>query len=497
MADDYAWDTDHFVVCNGTTESPRNFTDLNTWAQGQGGAPAAAITEFIAGAMYKLDADVDIGNGSDTTYFTSKNEMVYFADNTQPDVKSEATLKLGELVNGYPVNGSMWSLGQAGDWYIQTGPASIFLMYASTLKNRMASRVIFQQGTCDIRNSILCGNFDGVNTSRYDFTDGLSSLQLIDVFITNTRYVYFGLLLTAESKNIWIHRTSQSPLVVENDILLVGFNVTDADTYDLALSGTADNVTLRDPLFIPSSIRIDTADHYTTVQFTCNIHVTDKVGANLSGVTVTCKDQYNTEVFSVATDANGDIAEQNINYRRWTGTSEVETTYSPHVFTFSKAGHRTLTIDSFTVDHPLVWELKLLDAVAFSNFAENAILDHITGRTSFTMPTVYIGLCTADPGEAATGASCHELPNTDGYARVATSESDWNAASSGSIDNANAFTFPVSTGDWGAITHYVLLDSGTYGEGNVITYDKLDVARTVISGEIVNFAAGSLTLELD
>ena len=74
MAGTYTFNVDTFEVTDGTEGVPANLEDLNTWAQGVGGAAAAAITEIVAGAMYKLDAHLQIGDGSTSTWFTSLNE---------------------------------------------------------------------------------------------------------------------------------------------------------------------------------------------------------------------------------------------------------------------------------------------------------------------------------------------------------------------------------------------------------------------------------------
>jgi len=64
-------------------------------------------------------------------------------------------------------------------------------------------------------------------------------------------------------------------------------------------------------------------------------------------------------VGSVPTDASGDIEEQTVLYKEWHGTSETLTTYSPHKFTFSKAGYQTLIHENDTVDHKINWHLEL------------------------------------------------------------------------------------------------------------------------------------------
>jgi hypothetical protein len=91
-----------------------------------------------------------------------------------------------------------------------------------------------------------------------------------------------------------------------------------------------------------------------------------------------------------------------------------------------------------------------------SDYTENKILDHLTGKTSFTKPTTYVGLSTADPTDDASGLA---EPSGNGYARVETSGSDWDAAASGATANAAEITFPEATGSWGTVTHFALFDA--------------------------------------
>ena len=129
---------------------------------------------------------------------------------------------------------------------------------------------------------------------------------------------------------------------------------------------------------------------------------------------------------------------------------------------------------------------------SLSNYTENKVLDHILGKTSFTMPTVYVGLSTADPDEDASGLA---EPVGNGYARVATSGSTWNAASGGTSSNAANIDFADATGSWGTITHFALFDALT--SGNMIAYAELTSPEAITSGKIVRFSAGSLTVSLD
>lgn len=131
-----------------------------------------------------------------------------------------------------------------------------------------------------------------------------------------------------------------------------------------------------------------------------------------------------------------------------------------------------------------------------SDYLENELLDHIFGKGAYTPPTnVYVALCTSAPADDDTGSTITEADYT-GYARVSTGGSDWNTASGGSIDNANAVTFGEKTGgDDDTVTHFALLDAAT--DGNLLFHAALDSQLVVTDGMIPEFAAGTLSVDAD
>lgn len=127
---------------------------------------------------------------------------------------------------------------------------------------------------------------------------------------------------------------------------------------------------------------------------------------------------------------------------------------------------------------------------SFTDYTENKVLDHIVGKTSFTMPSVWVALFTAAPsdtggGTEATGGS---------YARKSTAGSDWAAASGGATSNAAAITFVTPTGSWGTITHFALMDAST--AGNMLAWAPLTTPQAVGTGNTVSFAIGDLDITL-
>ena len=134
---------------------------------------------------------------------------------------------------------------------------------------------------------------------------------------------------------------------------------------------------------------------------------------------------------------------------------------------------------------------------SFSEYAAQAVLAHATGKTAWTMPTVYVALCTVLPTSTSTGATLTEATYT-GYARLATS-GDWGAtvaATPSTISNSIALTFAACTAGTSTVVGFALVDSATTGAGNVIAWGSC--ASTVISTTQTpaTFAIGALELTL-
>ena len=129
---------------------------------------------------------------------------------------------------------------------------------------------------------------------------------------------------------------------------------------------------------------------------------------------------------------------------------------------------------------------------SFSDHWENEILDHVFGKGAYTPPTIYVGLSTADPGDDGAGLS---EPSGNGYARVATTSADWNLASGGALDNANAIEFAEATGSWGAVTHFALFDAAS--GGNLLAHGSLNQSKTIASGDTARVVASDLDVSLN
>lgn len=130
---------------------------------------------------------------------------------------------------------------------------------------------------------------------------------------------------------------------------------------------------------------------------------------------------------------------------------------------------------------------------SFSNYLENAVLNHVFKNASFSQPTnIYVALSTADPGEDGSGLV--EPAFASGYYRV--TGNVWAVAATGATANTSAIVFPTAGGGWGTVTHFGLFDASGIGAGNMLAYGPLAVAKTVTAGDILQFPSGSIFASL-
>jgi len=311
------------------------------------------VWEIVADAEYKIDCNVDFGDGVTATYFTSKNELVYFADDIDILVTANATLKLGESNGDYSRNGSMWSLHLSSTPKTISNTNGTIILYASFLKFR-SNVLVRSYANCTINKSQIDMSYDifGGDIISWSFRDG--NINLESFYICNTGSLAFS-VSPISANNIHIHDTKYGLEFDTGNVTVSKLLITDASTEECR--GYLTDSIITDPVIIPTLIGMYDSGDSLTVRYTTNIHVADEDGNDLAGVTVACVDKDDTAVFSVVTDANGDIAEQTINYKKWAGTDETLTEYSPHKFTLTY-GSETQDIEAITVDHPIVWHLE-------------------------------------------------------------------------------------------------------------------------------------------
>jgi hypothetical protein len=138
-------------------------------------------------------------------------------------------------------------------------------------------------------------------------------------------------------------------------------------------------------------------------------------------------------------------------------------------------------------------------ANGISQYAMPKLLDHLNGKTSFTMPvTVAMALCTAAPASTSTGASQSETAYT-GYGRQTLAGAAFVAATAATPSvslNSGTITFANCTGTGSTLLGFTLDDSASTGAGNMLWFGSL--TSTVISTTQTppTVAASALSLSL-
>ena len=140
----------------------------------------------------------------------------------------------------------------------------------------------------------------------------------------------------------------------------------------------------------------------------------------------------------------------------------------------------------------------------FVNSVRQAMLDHYFGKAELVFDNtkvLYLGLSSTTPG--LDGSNFTEpVIGTNGYARVACTVADWNAAvlngNVATLDNLNAFTFPAATGGpW--LAGVDITDAGLFVAatgGTPIAVGSLPIAKPILENDIANYAAGDLDVTL-
>ena len=130
---------------------------------------------------------------------------------------------------------------------------------------------------------------------------------------------------------------------------------------------------------------------------------------------------------------------------------------------------------------------------SLTDFAENELLDHLFNAAYTASANLYLVLCTGDPTDAATGASCNEVADANGYERTAIT---FGAASARRITQNAQVQFPQATGSWGTISHWCIADSATHGAGNILAHGAFSSSFTPVSGNTPSVASGQVYVEI-
>lgn len=131
----------------------------------------------------------------------------------------------------------------------------------------------------------------------------------------------------------------------------------------------------------------------------------------------------------------------------------------------------------------------------FSTTIDCAILDHFTGKSSWTAPTaIYIGVSSTTPTKA--GGNVTE-PSGGAYARIQITAAQFTSAASSACENNADKNFAAASADWlsaADLTHLVFYSASS--GGTFLGYKALTTPVKVRNGDTLRFASGDIDLSI-
>lgn len=323
--------TNKTTVTGYSEETPCNFTDVYNAdvAGGWGVWTKQGNSQFYA------QCGLIIGDGSTATWFADTNKQITFSTDAPAskyiETMTNSNLILGNLVdasNKYTNGGcSIIVEHTSGTRYVLWRTGGVINLYSCLIQSPGSSGNIY--GVDRVWNCLLGDNVrpytrtqtDIENTTFFDYIYAAYSCDINDITILSS-----GALISLAGAQPHTISNVKGFTTGSNAAILSGIT---GDSFNWI------NFDLNKWTFLLVS-GYDNSKIYR--QYTVDIQVTDESGTPIEDALVTLTDQYDTEVFSVETDANGDIAQQTVTYKLYepssTGGAHVdETTYSPHTLT--------------------------------------------------------------------------------------------------------------------------------------------------------------------
>jgi hypothetical protein len=140
-----------------------------------------------------------------------------------------------------------------------------------------------------------------------------------------------------------------------------------------------------------------------------------------------------------------------------------------------------------------------------SDYLENKVIDWIIRAQAFSPPSpVYVALFTVTPSDSGGGT---EVAGNN-YARVAVTSSlaNWagtqgsgtttaSTGTNGTTSNNAQINFPTPSASWGTVVAIGIFDALT--NGNLLFWGPLTINKVINNGDVVDFPAATLTIQID
>jgi hypothetical protein len=363
------------ITSNGTFTTTKYFSSVDTNGVVAAGTFIVAVTQPRWGVLwrqgtvqYAFECKLIAGDGSTATYLGDTNKQVVWADGISTasgqvmlDILTNATATFGtlnDLTTKRTSSGcSLITLESTyRQFFIRTNSGTLYLYSCLLSAPNISSGTMVLRSLTDttrIWNTILvryveigmsgAANIYHVTSSQslYAINGPAVAGAVDDLVCLSDYYVTYATGTKPTYKNVIAKGNSKvGDLFTTNDVYFI--------------NGILDSWSV-------NSFYSSTQKLYRQYEF--DLTVTDKDNNPLSSASATLKDKDGNTVFSVTTDANGNIATQTISrgyYDQAHGDTLQE--YSPHTLTVSKAGYQTY-VKKFVLAEKTKWAIKLAKAV--------------------------------------------------------------------------------------------------------------------------------------
>jgi hypothetical protein len=184
------------------------------------------------------------------------------------------------------------------------------------------------------------GNFGNYfkSTSTLDFLVFKGVNSAVTSYEDNTTIVPAHFIKTIGNLNYGVVGAVSQNLTVHNIYLSSGI-------WKDVLSAINYMVTLVNPIKSPSISSFSPLINATgtvILRFTAGLVLQDSQSTPIQSASVLIQDRYGTQIYSGTTDSQGRIPQQILTYRKWTGTSLVQTNYYPYLLQITKTGYESI-----------------------------------------------------------------------------------------------------------------------------------------------------------
>jgi len=342
MAITYNSGENRIYIDNGTYtwEDVKDADDSNGWG----------VISELAEYMSRCTAKVRVGQGTNTTTLTIREQIIQFDE--QIEINSKATLEFGKITDGRPHRGCMIFLNSSETYAILPMGAT---SAADCKLNVYATKFL-------VLNSYHNNIGHPTNNWRADYRRmtyerKTASSTLGTVYLGDGSYIDDLMCMNAKdglyvndtpgstNKNIVMHHMDVGIKVDGQTITIRNFD-SSSNTTDFYLMGTNPQVNAVD-----SNITKNLVYHYSSatfnVQNSINYVVQDSSGNNIDGATVVVFDKNDNKQGDEDTTSDGTHDEIIATHTRWTGTGKppsTETDLTPLSIRIYKYGKRIYSV---------------------------------------------------------------------------------------------------------------------------------------------------------